>query len=49
MLRTQKLTDLTRTSCLVNSNINAEKYHEILDNHLLPVLAQRFIDKSFSR
>ena len=35
------------TLCKVDGNINAVKYHDILDNHLWPILARHFADKSY--
>jgi hypothetical protein len=35
------------TLCKVDGNINAVKYHDILDNHLWPVLVRHFADKPY--
>ena len=35
------------TLCKVDGNINAVKYRDILDNHLWPILARHFADKSY--
>lgn len=35
------------TLCLVNGNINAEKYISILENHLWPAIAQHFSNKTY--
>lgn len=35
------------TLCLVNGNINAEKYISILENHLWPVISQHFSNKTY--
>lgn len=35
------------TLCLVNRNINAKKYISILENHMWPVIAQHFSNKTY--